>query len=163
MPEKLPKPTSSPLKRTKARLWRWRLCTHVHAKWSERKIEPTISGSSSHCQLTDCNAEVKLIDGKEEPILVSLDWIWPCPSELSDDLCWTGCNKKCSKWQNLQKLSSRIKKLLFTLLDQLRGPWPAIQVSNLQMCLFELLTEYRAIIVHNIIIVYYWFVCRSLI
>ena len=58
--------------------------------------------------LTDCNAEVRLVDGEQEAIYVSLDRVRPCPDELSDEVCWTGRKKKRSKRRS-NKRSSQVR------------------------------------------------------
>ena len=44
--------------------------------------------------LTDCNAEVRLVDGEQEAIFVSLDRVRLCPDEFSDEVCWTSDDER---------------------------------------------------------------------
>ena len=72
-------------------------------KGKDWKLSRPFHGPYRIINLTDCNAEVQLVDGQEEPIFVSLDRIRPCPSELSNDVCWTGRGKKHFKRQKARK------------------------------------------------------------
>ena len=78
-------------------------------KGKDWKLKRPFHGPYCIISLTDCNAEVQLLDGKEESIFVSLDRVRPCPSELSNDVCWTGHNKKHSKRQKSHKQSSQVR------------------------------------------------------
>ena len=78
-------------------------------KGKDWKLKRPFHGRYCIISLTDCNAEVQLLDGKEESIFVSLDRVRPCPSELSNDVCWTGHNKKHSKRQKSRKQLSQVK------------------------------------------------------
>ena len=74
------------------------------------KLSRPFHGPYHIVSLTDCNAAVKLSDGKDEPIFVSLDRVRPCPSELSNDVCWTGRNTKRRKRQKSQRKSCQVKE-----------------------------------------------------
>ena len=66
-------------------------------KGKNRKLCRPFHGPYRIVSLTDCNAEVQLMDGKKESIFVSLHRLRPCPGELADDILWTGSRRKRSK------------------------------------------------------------------
>ena len=82
-------------------------------KGKDWKLSRPFHGPYRIVSLTDCSAKVQLLDGKEETIFVSLDRIRPCPSELGNDVCWTGRSKKHSKRQRSKKQSNQVRDKTF--------------------------------------------------